>query len=533
VSVDELPSGRALRAWAYMSTVRNALFVLAWVLVYLLAIVPFDSARLMHFALLVGAVLSVILVAAIWLVAWLMGPVSRYLDASDEERTDPDLLHAAFRNVMDLPRLIFVLVCCYWIFGGIAVAIIGMYTPAGFTRFEAVAVLTASICGGGVSQILSYVWFKDGLSPVRGHLVAEVTHPDEREALIRPMPIRFKLMVSVIGLVAFALAYSISVAQVRAMAHGDEEWIALVDGVLDRAIERDASSADVEIALGEGARLLPAGFLSFEVVPATQLTTEGLAGRLPVDALEIAEILASPDAGTFAVPSRNQRFAWRRLEADDAVVVGFAPRGASALTMGGMLADYGLLALFALGGAVGFVHLSTRDLTRAADVLGQAASRVATGDLSSPFTFESEDEFGALSRSFATMRGSLRGTVGHIAAIVDGVEDVSRQVSELAKTVAEASRDQVLELTDDQVAAIEPIFAAHDQKRRELFESRSAERQAMREQMEGLRLEMDDELAEVLTEEQMKAYVELRAETQQRFREGRRDGRGKPPPSEG
>jgi Spy/CpxP family protein refolding chaperone len=90
-----------------------------------------------------------------------------------------------------------------------------------------------------------------------------------------------------------------------------------------------------------------------------------------------------------------------------------------------------------------------------------------------------------------------------------------------------------LELTDDQIAALEPIFAAHDQKRRELFESRSAERQAMREQMEGLRLEMDDELAEVLTEEQMKTYVELRAETQQRFREGRRGGRGKPPPSEG
>ena len=94
-----------------MSTVRNALFVLAWVMVYLAAVVPFDAARLVHFALLVGAVLAIILVAAVWLVAWLMGPVSRYLDATDEERTDPELLHDAFRNVMDLPRLIFKVRC--------------------------------------------------------------------------------------------------------------------------------------------------------------------------------------------------------------------------------------------------------------------------------------------------------------------------------------------------------------------------------------------------------------------------------------
>ena len=462
MSVDELPSGRALRVWAYTATVRNALFVLAWVVVYLMAVVPFDAARLAHFGLLVGAVLTVILVAAVWLVAWLMGPVSRYLDASDEERTDPVLLHDAFRNVMDLPRLIFILVCCYWIFGGIAVAIAGMVTPAAFTPFEAAAVLTASLCGGGVSQILSYVWFKDGLSSVRAHLVAEVTHPDEREALIRPMPIRLKLFVSVIGLVAAALAYSISVAQVRSMAHGDEEWIAFVEGVLDRAGGRGATAADVELALAEGSVLWPDGFLSFEVVPAAEVDIEGLAARLPAGRHELAEILASPESGAFAVPSRDQRFAWRRLDGDDALVVGFAPRSASALTLGGMLADYGLLALFALGGAVGFVHLSTRDLTRAAEVLGQAASRVATGDLAAPFVFESEDEFGTLSRSFATMRGSLRGTVGHIAAIVDGVEDVSRQVSEAAKTVAEASRQQVLELTEAESAMATVLHQTRD-----------------------------------------------------------------------
>lgn len=457
MSVQELPSGRAFRAWAYMSTVRNAVFVLAWVLVYLLAVVPFDFERMMHFVLLVAGMLGMILFAAIWLVAWLMGPVSRYLDATDEERTDPEVLHAAFRNVMDLPRLIFILVCCYWLVGGLLVAVVGMVTPTAFTPFEAGAVLTASLCGGGVSQILSYVWFKDGVGEVRAHLVAEVTHPDEREALIRPMPIRLKLLVSVTGLVAFALVYSISVAQVRAMGHGDDEWLDFVEGTLDRAT-RIADTRDAfETLIASQAMLLPMDVVRFEVIPARSVTPEGLMARfsqveIEAGRYEIKAILESPDSGRFAVASRDHRIAWRRLAGDESLVVGVAPRTSSSLTAGGLLADYGLLALFALGGALGFVHLSAREITRGADVLCAAAARVATGDLATPFHFDSEDEFGVLSRSFATMRGSLRGTVGHIATIVDGVEKVSAQASRLSNTVAVATRDQVAGLGEAETA---------------------------------------------------------------------------------
>lgn len=92
---------------------------------------------------------------------------------------------------------------------------------------------------------------------------------------------------------------------------------------------------------------------------------------------------------------------------------------------------------------------------------------------------------------------------------------------------------QSLELTADQVAALEPIFAAHDQKRSDLFESRSAERQAMREQMNAFRLEMDEDIGQVLSEEQMKTYLEQREEMRQRFRQEGRGARRGPPPSEG
>ena len=90
---------------------------------------------------------------------------------------------------------------------------------------------------------------------------------------------------------------------------------------------------------------------------------------------------------------------------------------------------------------------------------------------------------------------------------------------------------QELELTEDQVTAVETIFAEQDERRRELFEGRSEDRRAMREQMRAFQGEMDKELAEVLTAEQMKKLQELREQRRQQFRQG--GGRRGPPPTEG
>ncbi len=94
---------------------------------------------------------------------------------------------------------------------------------------------------------------------------------------------------------------------------------------------------------------------------------------------------------------------------------------------------------------------------------------------------------------------------------------------------------QELELTEDQVTAVETIFAEQDERRREIFESRSEDRRAMseqmREQMRALQGEMDGELAEVLTAGQMQELQELREQMRQQFPQG--GGRRGPPPSEG
>ena len=81
-----------------------------------------------------------------------------------------------------------------------------------------------------------------------------------------------------------------------------------------------------------------------------------------------------------------------------------------------------------------------------------------------------------------------------------------------------------LDLTDEQAAQMKPIIDEQSKKQQELFENAGGDRETMRAEMTKLMEETDKQYAEVLTEEQMSKYREIR---QERMRQGR------PPPPQG
>jgi len=83
---------------------------------------------------------------------------------------------------------------------------------------------------------------------------------------------------------------------------------------------------------------------------------------------------------------------------------------------------------------------------------------------------------------------------------------------------------ELLELTDEQAKQMKPIIEEQSKQQQELFENASGDRETMRAEMMKLMEETDKQYAEVLTEEQMNTYREMR---QQRMRQGR------PPPPQG
>jgi Spy/CpxP family protein refolding chaperone len=79
-----------------------------------------------------------------------------------------------------------------------------------------------------------------------------------------------------------------------------------------------------------------------------------------------------------------------------------------------------------------------------------------------------------------------------------------------------------LQLTEEQATKVRPILQKQDLQRQELFEKYGGDRETMRAEMRKLIEQGDEELAGVLTEQQMKKHVEQR---QQRMRQGRPGGR--------
>jgi Spy/CpxP family protein refolding chaperone len=87
-----------------------------------------------------------------------------------------------------------------------------------------------------------------------------------------------------------------------------------------------------------------------------------------------------------------------------------------------------------------------------------------------------------------------------------------------------AQMTEQLDLTGEQVKQLKPIVEEQTKKQEAIFENASGDRETMRAEMMKLMEETDKQYAEVLTEEQMNTYREMR---QQRMRQGR------PPPPQG
>ena len=87
-----------------------------------------------------------------------------------------------------------------------------------------------------------------------------------------------------------------------------------------------------------------------------------------------------------------------------------------------------------------------------------------------------------------------------------------------------AQLTEQLDLTDEQAEQMKPIIDEQTKKQQDLFQNAGGDRETMRAEMTKLVEEMDEQYAEVLTEEQMNKYREMR---QQRMRQGR------PPPPQG
>ncbi|MDX6214570.1 MAG: hypothetical protein QOG99_154 [Frankiales bacterium] len=137
-------------------------------------------------------------------------------------------------------------------------------------------------------------------------------------------------------------------------------------------------------------------------------------------------------AGTSMVPSAVVRAASSTRPVQQGWVTGFTPPSTGqpfgvvvllpAAHGPGILLDATLVLLLAIALAVVIAVLSARATTRPLEQLGDAAARIASGDLSTAIEVTSKDEVGRLATAFNVMTDELRSYVGQLEASRDELQ---------------------------------------------------------------------------------------------------------------
>ncbi len=463
MAIRDFESGPELLRWAFWFTVFNALAAIPLAVLYVYSIVPFDAARFRLLMLTLAGVIIVALGIARPAVAWLCRPMVRYLDRSRDVEPDPGLVADALAAVVALPTRVFVIACTLYFLGGLAIIVVMNLLVASFTGFASFSIMVAASSAGIISQVLYYARMKAGLSRLRGELVAGVSDVEVRNRVVRTVPVASKLAVSMLGVLMVTLVFSLSLAQVRTTARGDQEWFELGEGLLRRFEEGARAGRPMADVLESVTRWLPEDAITIHLIDPRLASARALEAETGIAADDIHWVLDHPEGGDSHDLITDERFIWTTPGPESPIVLVHVPRRASAGTMARVVYDYGILSAVSLFVTLGVAYLMGRDIRASSRALRSEVDRVADGDLSLECSFESEDEFGGLARSISRMSRSLRDQVSRIALLATDMEGVASRALEVTSGIVHASQSQsqdaehassAMEVVRDQVLGI-------------------------------------------------------------------------------
>jgi methyl-accepting chemotaxis protein len=414
------------------------------VALYLTAILRLDAWHWREFWIAIAVVAGAYMLLNELVQRRIEGPVVRRLEAVRSGSARPEDLPAAFEALMDLPLRMFLLSVLSWNLGGILIPLWMHLRLGDLSAFSGFAIWVAAITGGFVSCIFGFFALKRLTEPLRDAWATELGNPELRDSLVRRLPLAAKLGLATCAVVGVSVLFAVLLAYAQAARPVELHATQLQQRYLARLAPEIAGPGDpaLEHARGEVRAL---------GVAAELLVFDSSAGRVldgPADLLSPGEgrQLAHPAAAlgdSHALDSPNV-FSWARLErAPGLLLVAVTPKHeltADLLHVGGTLA---LLLAVALGIAGVSAFLLAGDVSRATRRLGEQAERIARGDLRVQTVLESEDELGALARSFERMTRVLRDTVARVGETADRVDEAASAIAASSASVASATSDQV------------------------------------------------------------------------------------------
>ena len=365
----------------------------------------------------------------------LMAPITEWLDAEEPTAGQTE---RAFHGILAFPQRMGLSAAISWVAPTCLISVVMQFCyPSAWQFWETVVTVAGGLTAGFSVGVLTSFLVKDGVfARVRETLASEVGGAEQRARLAPRVSMRWKLLIAFAGSSLVPVVFAALIAIDAGRSSLDRFALAWTAQVLeDLPAAADAPSLDAARRRLES-RILP--------VELTLAPLEEIGPRL--SAAVVSQLRASLDAGQRRGDSLSLGgsavLSWRRL-ADGSVWV--ATISAKDLYAGGTISALvlGCLALGSVLFAWLVAYYLARDISRPAAMLRGAAEQLAEGDLRPEGLFESEDEMGELSRSFDRMVGSLRDTIGTLAASADGLERRASELGPVCRTLSEATADQV------------------------------------------------------------------------------------------
>jgi methyl-accepting chemotaxis protein len=402
---------------------------------YLAALLHFDAASRGAFGWAILVALAVLTPLGQWMERRAQREVVRALAAAAEGRLDEATLRAGYRATLRLPLEGLVSLAFTWpIAAAVAVGVFG-WQLGEFDAFRSIAILCASLTGGGVMLPFAYYTLRAVVRPVRLGLAARL--PDEEQAKLSVVvPLRWKLVAptaAVCGATAiFAGLLTYSAAQRPAEVHDLSVKAAFLDWA---AIQLEDGTEDLETLRGLAR--------AFHTAEALLLLDPAGEGASPLTPRERAWLAGAPAGGSEAIQTEHS-FAWRPLPSGERLVAitPVASLGGGA-GLGTLRVVFALAFVVVLGITLAIVGLLVRDVAGTTERLSDQVERVRAGDLRATTPVGIDDELSRLGRAFVGMTSALRGTLQKAAKAADRVDETAGQVSEVSASIGSASAGQV------------------------------------------------------------------------------------------
>jgi methyl-accepting chemotaxis protein len=443
MSSEQINPAKEFQKHFQASSLVLSITTVAFVSVYLSALLNLSAEQWWHFGYLVAGLFPVMFVAVQLLNRRLTRPIFEFWDAKAFGTIEDSTAESAFAAASSLPVRIFRSGLSWWTAGGAFVAIGMKLRFPEISGYIFLVICLAALSGGTIASIFHYFMNRAACVNVLEQVSAVMSDSIDREKYATRINLREKLLVSVTSVslvtVVFAMFLSlVNSAEPLERNAADLQFAYLTDvrSSLDYAFEH--ADVDLDEIVDRARRLTIAN----DVLMLDIATGEPLAGQpAHLSPVELG-VIRSGQEGTSTEIDSPSVFAWLEVPELGVKLVATTPwsvvRGDSS----------GLMWLFAgvvfMSGMISFLlaHFLAGDFGVRTVELKEAALRMASGDLRKSVQMVAEDELGDLASAFADMGVALRSAVGGVATGADEVDNAAGEIAAIAELVAHSADEQ-------------------------------------------------------------------------------------------